>query len=152
MSEEKKTRGDIAAELFMSGCNCAQAVLAAFDDVTGMDRETSLRVASTLGGGMCRLREVCGAVSGALIVLGLLEGEGTAGDHAKKAALYAKGQDFAAKFKEEMGALTCRELLELAKKGADEPTPEKRTEEYYHKRPCAEIVRFAADTLEGMIK
>lgn len=143
--------GALAEELFRGGCNCSQAVFAAFEDVTGFDRETSLRLASALGGGMCRMREVCGAVSGAMLVFGMAEGEGADSDHGKKADLYAKGQDFCAAFKGEMGSIVCRELLGLPD-GKSEATPEKRTSEYYKKRPCAEIVRIAAEELEKRLK
>lgn len=150
MMDKERDHGKIAEELFRTGCNCSQAVVAAFEDVTGFDRETSLKVASALGGGMCRMREVCGAVSGAMVVLGMAEGDGTDSDHAKKSALYKKGQDFADAFKDEMGSIVCRELLGLPD-GKSEATPEKRTDAYYKKRPCAEIVRIAATELEKII-
>lgn len=151
MMDMTKDHGKIAEELFAGGCNCSQAVVAAFEDVTGFDRETSLRVASALGGGMCRMREVCGAVSGAMLVLGMAEGDGSESDHVKKADLYKRGQDFCGIFKDEMGSIICRELLGLPG-GKDSPVPEKRTNEYYKKRPCGEIVRFAAKTLEKMLE
>ncbi len=146
----KKDRGRIAEELFNGGCNCSQAVVLAFDDVTGFDRETSLKAAAALGGGMCRMREVCGAVSGAMIVLGMVYGDGTDSDHAKKTELYRIGQSFADTFKEEMGSVVCRDLLGLPD-GKSDAVPEKRTDAYYKKRPCGEIVRFAAETLEKII-
>lgn len=150
MMDHSKDHGRIAEEFFRGGMNCSQAVVAAFEDVTGFDRDTSLRVASALGGGMCRMREVCGAVSGAMVVLGMAEGEGADSDHAKKAALYKTGQEFAEKFKGEMGSIVCRELLGLPD-GKDDAVPEKRTDAYYKKRPCAEIVRLAAEILREML-
>lgn len=150
-NEKNQGHGEIATELFLSGCNCAQAVFAAFEDVTGFDRDTSLRLASALGGGMCRMREVCGAVSGAMLVLGMVEGEGSDMDHNKKSSLYKIGQDFCGVFKDEMGSIVCRELLGLPD-GKSESVPEKRTKEYYKKRPCAEIVRYAADSLEKLLQ
>jgi len=151
MMDITKDHGKVAEELFRSGCNCSQAVVAAFEDVTGFDRETSLKVASALGGGMCRMREVCGAVSGAMLVLGMACGEGADSDHAKKSALYKMGQEFADSFKDEMGSIVCRELLGLPE-GKSEAVPEARTDAYYKKRPCAEIVRIAAEELEKIIK
>ncbi len=148
--DKNKDHGKVAEELFRGGCNCSQAVVAAFEDVTGFDRETSLKVASALGGGMCRMREVCGAVSGAMVVLGMAEGEGADLDHAKKTALYKTGQDFAEAFKEEFGSIVCRELLGLSD-GKSEAVPEVRTDAYYKTRPCAEIVRNAATELEKII-
>lgn len=150
MIDKNKDHGKVAEELFRNGCNCSQAVVAAFEDVTGFDRETALKVASALGGGMCRMREVCGAVSGAMIVLGMAEGEGADSDHEKKTALYKTGQDFAEAFKGELGSIVCRELLGLPD-GKSEAVPEARTDAYYKKRPCAEIVRFAATELEKII-
>ncbi len=146
-----KDHGKTAEELFRSGCNCSQAVVAAFEDVTGFDRETSVKVASALGGGICRLREVCGAVGGAMIVLGMVHGGETNTDREKKAELYRIGQDFADRFKAEMGSVVCRELLGLPE-GKSEAVPEARTNAYYKKRPCAEIVRVAATILEQVIK
>lgn len=150
MMDKNKDHGKIAEELFRQGYNCSQAVVAAFEDVTGFDRDTSLRAASALGGGMCRMREVCGAVSGAMVVLGMAMGEGSDSDHAKKTALYKVGQDFAESFKAELGSIVCRELLGLPD-GKSDAVPEARTDAYYKKRPCAEIVRIAAETLEKII-
>ncbi|MBQ7828321.1 MAG: C_GCAxxG_C_C family protein [Clostridia bacterium] len=150
MIDKNKNHGAVAEELFRQGCNCSQAVVAAFEDVTGFDRDTSLKAASALGGGMCRMREVCGAVSGAMIVLGMAMGDGADSDHAKKTALYKVGQEFAESFKQEFGSIVCRELLGLPD-GKSDATPEARTDSYYKKRPCAEIVRLAAETLEKII-
>ena len=131
--------GDKAVELFSTGMNCAQAVFCAFAEDFGMDAETAAKVSSGLGGGVGRMREVCGAMTGATLVLGMKYGP-------DKAAVYAKVQEFAAAFKAELGSIVCRELL--AGTGATSGgAPDVRTPEYYKKRPCAEIVRFAADTL-----
>ena len=131
--------GDKAAALFASGMNCAQAVYCAFAEDFGMDADTAAKISSGLGGGVGRLREVCGAVTGATLALGMKYGP-------DKTAVYAKVQEFAAAFKAELGSLVCRELL--AGTGATSGgAPEARTPEYYRKRPCAEIVRFAAETV-----
>ena len=150
MMDKNKDHGKVAEELFRGGCNCSQAVVAAFEDVTGFDRETSMKVASALGGGICRMREVCGAVSGAMIVLGMAQGGGSDSDHGKKADLYKLGQTFADSVKAELGSIVCRELLGLPD-GKSEATPEARTDAYYKKRPCAEIVRLSATELEKVL-
>ena len=131
--------GEKAVALFATGLNCAQSVFCAFAEDLGMDAETAAKVSSGLGGGVGRLREVCGAVTGATLALGMKYGP-------DKSAVYEKVQEFAAIFKQEMGSIICRDLL--AGTGATSGgAPEARTAEYYKKRPCAEIVRFAADTV-----
>lgn len=141
------TRGEIAAEKFKSGYNCAQAVLLAFSDLIEMDEKTAAKLTSGFGGGIGRLREVCGAANGAFMVISLLYGDDSVAPHEKKAALYSRIQDFAARFKGQNGSYICRELLTgIAQDGS--PIPEKRTAQYYKKRPCGEIVRTAADLLE----
>lgn len=128
-----------AEELFKSGCNCAQAVFAAFADEFGLDEELAKRVSCGLGGGVGRMREVCGAVSGAAIVLGMRLGP-------EKTAAYPAVQEFCAKFKAETGSIVCRELL--AGTGATTGgSPETRTPAYYAKRPCVELVKLAAALL-----
>lgn len=144
------TRGDLAAENFTRGYNCAQAVLLAFCDVTGLDEKTAAKLTSGFGGGIGRLREVCGAANGAFMVLSMVYGDGGIAPREKKGALYARIQDFAARFKEHNGSYLCRELLSGVT--ADhKPLPEQRTEEYYKKRPCVEIVRDAADMLDAYL-
>lgn len=135
------TKGEKAKELFMSGCNCSQAVAAAFSEETGLDEELIKRLTMGFGGGISRLREVCGAVSGMTFVISAIYNE-------DRASVYARVQQVAAKFREQHGSVVCRELLGLHTKGADSPVPEKRTAQYYKKRPCPEIVASAADILE----
>ena len=126
--------GKIAEELFREGYNCAQAVLMAFSDVTGLDRELSSRLASSFGGGFGRLREICGAVSGAGMALGIIKGCADPSDRGAKAAHYALVQEFARRFKEKNGSIVCRELLSgvSVTSGGE---PEERTSGYYKKRP-----------------
>ena len=134
------TRAEKAEALFMGGNNCAQAVFAAFADEIGMEEAAALKVACGLGGGVGRMREVCGAVSAAAMVLGVRAG----GDKLKA---YPVIQDFCAKFKAETGSIVCRELLE----GTGATTggaAEARTPEYYRKRPCVELVKLAAKMLD----
>ena len=134
-------RSEKAEALFRSGCNCAQAVFTAFADEFGMDEELARRVSCGLGGGVGRMREVCGAVTGAALVLGMRLGP-------EKTAAYPAVQDFCAKFREACGSIVCRELLEGT--GATQAgAPEARTDEYYRKRPCVELVKLAAALLEA---
>ena len=142
--------GEKAEKLFKEGCNCAQSVLCAFEDVTGFERETAAKLASSFGGGLGRMREVCGAVSGAAMVLGLAKGYSDPGDFDAKKAHYALIQEFAARFKEQNGSIICRELLSGS--GASSGfTPERRTDGYYQKRPCAELCRRAAEIVDGLL-
>ena len=133
---------------FKSGCNCAQAVFLAFADKYGIDEATALKLAASFGGGMGRMREVCGAFSGMLLVNGMETGCADVTNVEGKTANYQMVQALAAQFKEANGSLICRELLGLAKMPPKSPVPEARTAQYYQKRPCADIVRTAAEILE----
>ena len=137
-----------AAELFTQGYNCAQSVAAAFCDVTGLDEKTAARMASPFGGGMGRMREVCGAVSGMYLVLGWLYGYDTPGDDVSKKALYADVQAMGAQFREETGSIICREIL---KNPPADPNPTPRTAEFYQKRPCARMCLLAGRILDDYI-
>lgn len=145
------TRGDRAKALFQEGYNCSQAVALAFSDVIGMDNETIAKLTSGYGGGMGRMREVCGSVSGAVFVLSALNGYNNPSDNNAKKNLYAKIQELGSEFKNENGSVVCRELLGLSNNGFDTPTPEQRTQQYYQKRPCADIVKSCADILESQL-
>ncbi len=140
-------RGEKAKQLFMEGYNCSQAVLGAFCDECGMDFETAMKLSSSFGGGMGRLREVCGAVSGMFMVAGLIYGYDDPKGQKDKKEHYERIQALAQEFKKENGSIVCRELLGLAEKKS-EPTPEERTEQYYQKRPCPEMVKMAAEIME----
>lgn len=144
------SKGDIAKELFESGCNCSQAVFCAFCNETGFDKETALRVSAGFGGGFGRLREVCGAVSGMTMVLSCKLASTDIGDSSKKAELYAIIQKAANEFRAQNGSIICRELLGLSEKNSS-PVPEERNAKYYAKRPCSEIVRCAAEITERVI-
>ncbi len=145
-----KQHGEIAENLFREGYNCAQAVLLAFSDVTGLEQRTAAQLSSPFGGGLGRMREVCGAVSGAAMVLGIVEGYDDPADTAGKKAHYHRVQEFAGRFKEQNGSIICRDLLSgtAAVQGSD---PEARTPGYYRKRPCPELVRQAAEILDDML-
>ena len=142
------SRADRAKELFLNGYNCAQAVFCAFCDEIGVDEETAQAISSSFGGGMGRMREVCGAVSGALMVLGAKYVYTDKSEPSKKAEHYKRVQKFAEYFKEENGSIICRELLGLSRGEKSSPIPSDRTKEYYKKRPCPEIVYIAAKILE----
>ena len=137
-----------AAELFVGGYNCAQSVAVSFCDVTGLDEKTTARMVSAFGGGMGRLREVCGAVSGMFFVLSYLYGYDTAGDDVSKKRLYTDVQALAAQFREACGSIVCREILNNP---PTDPTPSPRTAEYYKVRPCARMVLTAATLMDGFI-
>ncbi len=137
-----------AVDLFQQGYNCAQAVAVAFSDVTGMDADTTARLISAFGGGMGRLREVCGAVSGMFFVTGQLYGYSDPTDDKAKMELYALVQELAAQFKSQHNTIVCRELL---KNPPSTPAPTPRTEEFYKTRPCAAFVYTAAEILDGYI-
>ena len=138
-----------AAELFLNGSNCAQAVVLAFSDVTGLDEKMAARLSSSFGGGMGRMREVCGAVSGMLMVVGLLYGYDDPGEKdSQKKEHYRLVQELAGKFREECGSIICREIL---KNPPSDPNPTPRTEEFYKQRPCARMVMTAARILDEYI-
>ena len=139
-----------AASNFKSGYNCAQSVFLAFAEEFGFDKETALKLSSSFGGGMGRLREVCGAVSSIFAIAGLKYGYISPNDDEIKAKHYELIQNLAQEFKDKYGTIICRELLELPE-GADSPQPSKRTEEYYQTRPCEAFVRYAAEIIEREI-
>lgn len=145
------TRRDMAVANFMKGYNCTQSVVLAFADMLPVNESDLLKMASSFGGGMGRLREVCGAVSGMFIVAGLLYGYEGPETGQVKAEHYKKIQELAHRFEEKHGSIVCRELLGLNVK-REAPTPEARTKEYYKKRPCPEIIGDAAEILEEYIK
>ncbi|MCQ2441065.1 MAG: C-GCAxxG-C-C family protein [Clostridia bacterium] len=145
------SRAENAKNYFYMGYNCTQAVVLAFSDLSGADKDTLLKMASSFGGGMGRLREVCGTVSGMFLVLGLLHGYSTPETGQIKANHYADVQELARRFEEKHGSIVCRELLGLKEKRED-PIPEKRTPEYYKKRPCPELVYSATEILSEFLE
>ena len=141
-----------AVELFKSGYNCSQSVVAAFADMYGFTQEQSLRMAASFGGGIGRMRETCGAACGLFLVAGLKTGATEAADREGKAANYAVVQELAAEFKKRNGSLICAELLGLKKKEPVSTIPEERTAQYYSKRPCAKMVEEAARIWWNILK
>ena len=143
----KKDHSKIAAELFCNGCNCSQAVLVAFAEDCGMDKVTAMKLSSSFGGGMGRLREVCGAVSGMFMVAGLLEGYVTEDGKEKKDAHYALIQELAKEFTDIHGTYICKDLLGSLGKSTS-PVSDPRTAEYYKVRPCVKFVITASEILD----
>ena len=141
---------DKAVENFKQGYNCAQSVFLAFAQEFGFDNETALKLSSSFGAGMGRLREVCGAVSSMFAIAGLKHGYTSPDDDEIKAKHYELIQKLAEKFKTQHDSIICRELLGLPE-GADSPIPSKRTEEYYQERPCELFIRTAAEIIENDI-
>lgn len=142
-----------ARELFLSGYNCAQSLFCAFEDITGMDQKTAMKMTSSMGGGMGRLREVCGACTSAFLILGLLYGYEDTGADGSKAAHYANIQAFAHDFEKQHGTYICRELIaSMNLPVSTDPTPEARTPEYYQHRHCAKYIEYAAAMLDKWIE
>ena len=123
------TKGDIAKNNFQNGCNCAQAVLLAFCEDYGMEKETALMVAASFGSGMGGLRETCGTVSGANMVIGLAKGK-------NRMEANKTFREFAERFREKNGSLVCRELLAARVKT---------------RLTCADLCRDAGDLLEELL-
>ncbi len=146
-----ETRGAAAAELFLKGYNCAQSVVGAFADELDMDFETLMKLSSSFGGGVGGLREVCGAVSGMAMVLGLLKGYSSPDDYDEKKEHYAAIQYLAQDFKNQHETIICRELLNSIKKPLS-AVPQERTPRYYKERPCATFVYTAAEILDKYLK
>ncbi len=139
-------RKNISKNYFKNGFNCAQSVVLAFADILKLEEKTLLNLSSPFGGGMGQLREVCGAVSGMLLAEGLLFGYSSPADAEDKKRVYAETRSLAEKFKETNKSIICRELLSGTPYNTD-GIPAQRTEEYYKKRPCADIVEVAAGIL-----
>ncbi len=147
MTEKEK-----AGELFLEGFNCAQSVFTAFCHRFDMDEETAKKVSAGLGGGVGRMREVCGAVSGAAMVIGSLCAATQGADEESKKKNYELVREFADRFTAIHGSVVCRDLLKLGIKMEDTAKPDSRNEQYYKNRPCLKVVEDAAEILMQMIK
>lgn len=146
------TEKERAGELFLEGYNCAQSVFAAFSHRFGIDEETAKRVSAGLGGGVGRMREVCGAVSGAAMVIGSICSATQGDDNESKKRNYELVREFADRFSAIHGSVVCRDLLKLTVKMESSAEPESRNVQYYKSRPCLKVVEDAAGILEEMIK
>ena len=141
------TRPEKAYNNFKSGYNCCQAISVAYADKLGLDEKTAAMLSSGFGGGIGRLREVCGAVSGMVFVASAVKGYFDPMAGVEKKETYALVQKLAKQFEKENGSIICRELLNLSTKN-DDPTPSDRNDSYYKKRPCAELVKIASEILD----
>lgn len=146
------TKGELAKQNFLSGYNCTQAVAVAFSEELGMEKDTVAMLTSGFGGGMGRMREVCGCMSAMTFVISCLYGYNTPKDYEGKKLLYKRINDVAGEYRRQnnSNSIICREILGLKK--PDGIVPEKRTAEYYKKRPCPELCKIAGDILEEYIK
>lgn len=147
---QSESRVEYARRLFESGCNCAQSVFVAYADLLGMDIETALKMSSAMGGGIGRMREVCGTVSAMAMLAGLKEGNADPEDEEAKEHIYALVRHMSALFKEQQETIICRELLGI--EGMEESAkPSKRTPEFYASRPCGRIIACAAEIIEDVL-
>jgi C_GCAxxG_C_C family probable redox protein len=140
---------DYAASRFLAGLNCAQAVFSAYAAQLGFDETTALKIAAGFGGGMGRMAETCGAVTGAFMVLGLRFGPTTA-DREAKEAMAARIRDFAARFKAHHGTIVCRDLL-----GCDISTPpgqQEARDKGLFTTTCPRVVRDACEILDALLE
>ena len=145
-------RVEKAVKLFKEGYNCSQAVTGAFCDIYGMDMELALRVSASFGGGLGRMREVCGAVSGMAIIAGLENGSIKGDDREGKKANYDLIVEMVNEFKKNNGTILCRELLGLDRiSGNIDTNPQERNENYYKVRPCEDKVRECATIINDII-
>lgn len=143
-------KAEISSQNFRNGYNCSQSVLLAFYKEIGLDKNTVLKLSSSFGGGMGRLRQVCGAVSALFMIAGILKGYTDPNDDVIKQKHYQLIQDLASKFKSQFGSIICRDLL--GEDVADTSSmPEKRTPAYYQTRPCEEFIKAASKIAEEML-
>lgn len=141
------TRSESAKANFLRGYNCAQSVFLAFSDLVPTDEKTALKIAAPFGGGVGRMREICGTVSAMMMVCGLVFYDAEHVTLEEKSALYAREQELARRFREKNGSIVCRELLRGVTQDSS-PNADARTAEYYKKRPCADLCACAARILE----
>ncbi len=150
--EELKNSSERAVENFKQGYNCSQSVFLAFADRYGIDDETALKISASFGGGMGRMREVCGCMSAMALIAGFETGSTKPRDPDGKKANYEKVQHLAQEFRKYTGgSIICRELLGLSEDTKGEmssPTPSERTEQYYKKRPCIRLIQDACSIIE----
>lgn len=156
MSQEAKSvnpqaKADVARAYFERGYNCSQSVAAAFSREMGMEEDVVLGLASSFGGGMAGLRQMCGAVSGMFLVMGQLQGHYPPEDREAKQAHYAKLRDMAGRMEAQYGSLICAELLRR-NDIIPKPDPSERDAEYYAKRPCSRYVEACARILEEELR
>lgn len=153
-----ESRKEKAMELFSSGYNCSQAVVLAYADVLGLDWDQAAKMSASFGGGLARLRHVCGTVSGMSMVAGMLTASADPKNIDQKKENYEMVQRLAKEFETRNGTIICRELLGLGTEKASVgkeyltgSTPEPRTKEYYEKRPCRQLVGQVCEIMEEIL-
>lgn len=146
------TAKEKARSYFLEGFNCSQSVFCAFSDRFGIDEETAKKIAAGLGGGVGRMREVCGAVSASAMVLGSVCAPVDGSDTESKMKNYELVREFSERFLQRHSSVVCREMLRLDVKMENTAKPDDRTAEYYKKRPCLKVVEDAAEILEDMLE
>lgn len=144
------SRAEQAVKAFESGYTCAQSVFASYADLFGMDRETALKLSSPMGGGIGRMREVCGAVSAMAMLAGLKEGNTDPANEEGKEKIYLLTRRMAGEFKNQFGTIVCRELLGIEEM-EESAKPSIRTVQYYQERPCLQLISAAARIVEEML-
>lgn len=152
MEKENSSRAQKAKDYFLSGYTCCQSLSAAFYDKTGLDESTVLRLTLGFGAGVGRMREICGAVSGMAFIVSAYYGDSESGNTETKKKIYSYIQELVSQFKKINGSVVCADILGLERGRFSSPSPEKRTDDYYKKRPCAEIVFGAADMLNKFLE
>ena len=145
------SRGDKAKQLFLSGYNCTQSLVMAFDDMLGYDPKTVAMIVQPLGTGIGGMREVCGTVSGMAVVIGILFGGDNPRDPLKRREIYGRVRELSGVFEKDNGSIVCRELLGVTKPGTSKGVPTDRPQGY-KKRPCPDLAKYAADLLEKYIE
>ena len=145
-------KSELAREYFLKGYNCAQSVALAFTEELGMDEATVARMVCGFGGGMSRMREVCGAVSGGVFVLSALRGYDRPTSDRSKTDCYALVQEYMKRFRAENGSYICRTLLGLAEGEEDPPEASARTPQYYAERPCARLCECGARMVSELLR
>lgn len=146
----RKSRVEDAVQLFESGYNCCQSVFVPYAGLYGMPKDEALMLTSGMGGGIGRMREVCGAVSAMALICGYIDGNADPDDQAKKEAVYQRVRDMSDEFARQNGSIICRELLGILGREKS-AAPSERTEEYYAKRPCVRCIRCAAEIIESSL-
>lgn len=146
-----QSKADRARALFEEGYSCSQSVFGAFAEECGLEQKLAFQIASGLGGGVGRLRETCGAITGIALVLGIKQGYWEPSAIEEKTKLYAAIGELAERFRKRTGSIVCRELLGLSSVEYN-PKPDERTAEYYQNRPCKELIALAAELLEEHLK
>lgn len=143
------SRADHAVSVFQEGFSCSQAVFSSSCEELGLDRERALKISTAFGGGMGHCGEACGAVTGALMAIGLKHGRTRADDREAKEKTYGFVQDFIRRFKSAHGSVNCTELI-----GYDLGTEEgiqNAREKNLFRTLCINFVRSAAEILDGLL-